>query len=397
MILLSAITIIVELGLAILVGYLLLLTVCAFLAPRRTPAAVVNAPRHRFRILVPAHNEEKLLPALLANLGSLDYARHLYEVHVVADNCSDQTAALGRQGGAVVHERTNLEQRGKGYALNWLIEQLNAGDAVDGDGECAVVVLDADSVISPNFLAVMDERLGRGQRAIQAYYAVRDPGRSWSVSLRYAALAVLHYLRPQGRMVLGGSTGLKGNGMVFAAGILQRYPWSASLTEDIEYHMTLILNGIRVTFAPDAVVWAEMPGTLRGAQTQNVRWERGRMEMLRRYVPLLLDQALRRRSFMLFDAAMEQMIPPFSVLAGASVAALVAALILGHAGATILAIALIVGQIVYTLAGLWLAGAPAAVYRALLYAPALILWKILLYVRVVIGLDKQGWVRTKRD
>jgi len=416
---LQVIVLVFEALLAVLVAYLLLLTAAAVIGARRfKPSArraqPAGAPRTRFLILVPAHNEEKLLPDLLVNLRALDYPEKRYQIHVVADNCTDQTAELARQGGAVVHERTNLELRGKGYALQWLLERIWKA-AIPYD---AVVILDADSIISPNFLRVMDGRLARGERAIQCYYAVRDPDRSWSVALRYAALAVLHYLRPLGRMALGGSVGLKGNGMVFAAGIVRRYPWSASLTEDIEYHMALVLGGERVTFAHDAVVWAEMPGTLADSQSQNVRWERGRLEMVRGYVPKLLAAAWRavrakngRRAYLLFDAAMEQIIPPFSILVGASVLGLLLAFALGGAAALAapgaagglmwagvgLGLGLLLAQAIYTIAGLLLAAAPRRVYLALLAAPVLVVWKIWLYVRVLLGLDRQGWVRTKRN
>jgi cellulose synthase/poly-beta-1,6-N-acetylglucosamine synthase-like glycosyltransferase len=416
---LQVLVLVYEALLAVLVAYLLLLTASAMVGVwRARQAKPLGNSRTRFLILIPAHNEEKLLPDLLANLRALDYPEKRYQIHVVADNCSDNTAELARRGGAVAHERTNLEQRGKGYALQWLLGQIWTA-AIPYD---AVVILDADSIVSPDFLAVMDGRLARGERAIQAYYAVRDPDRSWSVALRYAALAVLHYLRPLGRMALGGSVGLKGNGMVFAANIVRRYPWSASLTEDIEYHMALVLGGERVTFAHDAVVWAEMPGTLADSQSQNVRWERGRLEMVRSYVPKLLAAAwgaLRtkrgKRAYVLFDAAMEQIIPPFSILAGASVLGLFLALFLGAAAALAagrlawqlsggvtwagvgLGLGLLLGQAIYTLAGLRLAAAPRRVYLALLAAPAMIAWKIWLYARVLLGLDRQGWVRTKRN
>ncbi len=387
---------IIEAGLAIVTGYLLLLTACALFAPRRTPARPAQAPRWTFQILVPAHNEEKLLPDLLANLRRLDYPSDLYAVHVVADNCTDRTAEVARQGGAIVHERKNPDLRGKGYALNWLIERL-AVPATSAGRPAAIVIIDADTIISENFLTVMDARLARGDRAIQAYYAVRDPASSWTVSLRYIALAVLHFLRPQGRMVLGGSAGLKGNGMVFCADILARHRWSASLTEDIEYHMALILAGERVAFAPDAVVWAEMPGTLAGSRTQNARWESGRLQMLRDYVPRLLSEAIRRRSFVLFDAAMEQIIPPFSVVVAAAGLSLIVAILLGGPALIWLAAALLLGQALYTFIGLALVEAPARVYLALLTAPALIIWKLWLYARALLKLDGQGWVRTTRN
>lgn len=382
--------------LAALVGYLLLLTAAAWRAPRRTPPAAANARRHRFAILIPAHNEERLLPGLLANLRQLAYPADAVAVHVVADNCTDRTAAVAAAHGATVHERTHATLRGKGYALQWLINRLWE-TAVPPD---AFVILDADSVVSPNFLQVMDARLARGERAVQAYYAVRAPEQSGSAALRYAALAVLHYLRPQGRMRLGASAGLKGNGMVFAADLLRQHAWSASLTEDIEYHMQLILAGERVTFAPDAVVWAEMPDTLAAAHSQNVRWEQGRLDMVRQYVPRLLARACRERNFVLFDAAVEQIIPPFSILAGLSLLGFAAAVVLPTPRRRLsrrLALFTLAGQVVYLFAGLRLAHAPAAAYRALLGAPRFLAWKIALYGRILLGHRAQAWVRTDRN
>src|SRR5215213_2501406 len=195
----------------------------------------------------------------------------------------------------------------------------------------------------------------------------------------------------------GGSGGLKGNGMVFAADILREYHWTASLTEDIEYHMALILGGYRVTFAPDAIVWAEMPSSLKASRTQNVRWERGRQEMLRQYVPRLLRASLARWSFLLFDAAVEQIIPPFSLVAAANVLSLIVAVALQSMPAVLLGVFLLLGQATYILVGLWLSGAPKKVYQALLYAPIFIVWKVWLYLRVLVGLDRKGWTRTARN
>ncbi|EFO82103.1 glycosyl transferase family 2 [Oscillochloris trichoides DG-6] len=381
-----------EIGLKLVVDYLLLLTAAALVAPRTTPLRA-GSPTTRFVIMIPAHNEERLLPQLLHNLAQLDYPNDLYQVHVVADNCTDQTAARGRAAGAIVHERFNQELRGKGYALEWLLEQIwERGDAHD-----AIVILDADSIVSSNFLRVMDSRIARGERVIQAYYAVRAPESSASAGIRAVALTVLHYLRPQGRMVLGGSTGLKGNGMVFVAEILRQHRWTASLTEDIEYHMDLIRAGERAMFAPDAVVWAEMPDSLKASQTQNERWERGRMEMIRNYVPALLREGLRKRSFLLLDAAIEQLIPPFSIVVGMSGLAMIAALISRSRQAIMLAIAIITGQIAYIFTGLALARAPWALYRALLFAPVFLFWKIVLYVRLLLGIKPDDWVRTARN
>ena len=410
--LIQVVLLLIQIILASLVSYLLLLTVAAWYASRQVDSRS-GEQANRFLILVPAHNEERLLPELLANLHQLDYPQSQYAIHVVADNCTDQTAEIARQGGAIAHERVNDQQHGKGFALQWLLQQVQQAE----EPHDAILILDADSIVSPNFLQVMDGRLARGERVIQAYYAVRNPDQSWAVSLRYVALAVLHYLRPLGRTVLGGSVGLKGNGMVFVADILKQHEWSASVTEDIEFHMTLVLAGERVMFAPEAIVEAEMPHTLKGSQTQNTRWEQGRLEVARRYVPTLLrgaGSAIKQkkygRSYLLFDAMMEHIIPPFALLTGLTGLTLFAALILFFITPNdslvnnklglinvLLGSLIVLGQIIYIFYGLHLVHAPRKVYKALLYVPFFIVWKIKVYVQVVLGRGTQGWVRTARN
>ncbi len=383
---------------AMMAGYLLLLTVAAWLAPAKTE--VTETPRHSFAIAIPAHNEELLLPHLLDSLARLDYPPGQVDVHVIADNCSDGTAVCARNAGVTVHARHDAQEIGKGYALQWLIERLR-----DGDHEFdALVIIDADSQVSSNFLTVMDARLSQGARVIQAYYGVMDNADSWSVGLRAAALTAVHYVRPLGRMVVGASAGLKGNGMVFRRESLADYRWSASITEDIEFHMALVLGGERVEFAPDAIVRAEMPTSLRTAYTQNVRWEQGRLQMIRRYVPALISgtrQAVQDRNwsqaFVCCDAVVEHLIPPFSILAVASLGLLVIALFMQSATALGLTALMLLCQLFYLLSGLIMTRAPRKTYLALLYAPFFLLWKILLYGRVLFGLERQGWVRTARE
>ena len=379
-----------EIILAALCAYLLLLALLSLFAPKRT--RLEGAPTTRFAILIPAHNEERLLPDLLASLATLDYAADRCRVYVVADNCTDRTAEIARAAGVRVYTRFNAAL-GKGYALQWLIEQINAA----GERYDACVILDADSVVSSSLLQVMDALLRQGADAIQGYYAVRDMTATWSGNIRFAALTLLHYLRPLGRQVLGLSPGLKGNGMCFTAQVIERFPWSASLTEDIEYHANLILAGRKVVFAPDAIVWAEMPGKLRDSHTQNVRWERGRLQMVRTYVPRLLRQGIRQRRWAPIDAALEQLIPPFSVFVGLMVLALVAGWVFSLGTVARLGWALLAGQSLYVLTGLIIAGAPPKTYLALLGAPFYMLWKIWLYVSVLVGRYRQGWVRTARE
>ncbi|MGE3328614.1 MAG: glycosyltransferase family 2 protein, partial [Acidimicrobiia bacterium] len=256
---------------AAIAAYLTTLTALAWRAQRAHRSVPTRTePTTRFAVLVPAHNESSLIAETVSKLRLLDYPTDLFAVHVVADNCTDATAALATEAGAITHER--FGNPGKGPALEWLVGRVLS----DKPNVDAFVIVDADSVLNGSFLQVMDVRLRAGDRVIQAYYGVKEPEASVAVATRYAALAARHYLRPAARDLLNGSVGLFGNGMVFAADVLRGRALTGHLTEDIELHINLVLSGERVAFAGDAQVTAEMPVGLDAAQSQNERWERGR-------------------------------------------------------------------------------------------------------------------------
>src|SRR6185436_1066660 len=212
-----------------------------------------------------------------------------------------------RTFGARVYERFDEVERAKGFALRWLLAQLRA----DGVAYEAFVVLDADSVVEPNLLRAFDARLATGSRVLQAYYSVLNAQASAVAGLRYAALAALHFVRPLGRSALGLSVGLKGNGMCFSAPVLEQFAWNwFTLAEDVEFHLALVRAGVRVDFAWETCVRADMPVTLAQATSQNQRWEGGRLQLLRSVVPGLLLDGIRKVSPMRLDAAIEQVIPP---------------------------------------------------------------------------------------
>jgi 1,2-diacylglycerol 3-beta-glucosyltransferase len=396
------------------VGYLFLLTVMALFAARTSPDRTAGQWKH-FAFLIPAHNEEQLLPDLLKSIRQADYPAGQFDIHVIADNCEDRTAEIAAAYGAKVHLRFNKTLIGKPYALQWGFQEIQAS----GLQYDAYIIVDADSTISANFLQVMNRQLCSGANVIQAYYGVRDPELSWNIGLRYAALVVLHFLRPQGRMVLGGSAGLKGNGMIFTQDILARFPWPASVTEDIEYHMMLLLNGYTVKFAPDASVWGEMPVKFDQSQSQLDRWEYGRVEMARKYVPQLLKAAGAaaakgkiQRAFACLDAAMEHLIPPFSLLFSATFLILfvdLALLLISQRfpGATLSAglswvnaaigLFLIAAQGIYLLSGLIMVRAPLVIYKQLLFVPVFVIRKIGQYIKLRFGKKQLSWVKTERN
>jgi cellulose synthase/poly-beta-1,6-N-acetylglucosamine synthase-like glycosyltransferase len=368
--------------------------------PRKRPRSVDHRCSTRFAVLVPAHNEEIGIRETLDSFHALRYPAELFSVHVVADNCADQTARVVEESGWEVHERSDREHAGKGPALNWLLDRvLSRGDEVD-----AVVIVDADTTLDVDFLTEMDTALRAGASVAQGYYSVRDPDTSPATAFRFAALACRHHLRALGRTRLGGSCGLYGNGMVFKTGLLTTHRWSGHLVEDAELQNELLLAGHLVRYVPDAVVWAEMPTTTPGATSQNERWERGRVEIARRYLPALVRRTIagpNRRAA--GDAVLDHLVPPLSVLGALEVAAMILAAAARLASpkrfrwALVASMAAIMAVTGHVVAGLASVHAPRHYYTSLLREPKIILWKVLLWVRVVTPRSRVTWERTRRN
>jgi len=393
------------LGEALIAGpilYLSVVTVAALAASTRAegrPAAQLPANDDElphFAVIVPAHDEEPVLGKLLANLTELNYPPARREVIVVADNCADRTAEIARAaGGALVYEREHATLRGKGYALRWIFERLDA----EGRVYDAYVVVDADSVVAPDFLAALAAEIGRGARALQAANTVWNTTAAPSTVIRWLALTLMNHVRPLGRNALGFSSTLNGNGMCLTRAVLEQYPWRAfGLTEDRQYYLTLVEHGERVRYVPGAVVRSVMPTTFAQMRTQDVRWGadapgESRWKVARR----LVAAGLRARDRARVEAAMEHITPPLSVLVASCALALIAAVALRWLPGLAVALALCAGLIIYLGSAFYLLRPPRAAYKALLYAPGFVVWK--LWVFFVLRRSRRHtaeWVRTTR-
>jgi 1,2-diacylglycerol 3-beta-glucosyltransferase len=377
-------------------------------AASRRPAPLSLAPPLLLAVVVPAHNEELVLAGTLASLTVQSYPPDCFQIVVVADNCTDGTAAIARLHGASVLERSSQTERGKGYALNHAIAHLLAQPLVAD----AFIIVDADTVAAPDFLRRMSARISqnqdpRGFGAWQGRYGVLNSGDGWRAALMTAAFDLVNYVKPLGRDRLGLSAGLKGNGMAFTAPLAAALPWpGGSLTEDLDYGLELARRfNLRVQYVPEARVQAQMPATASQAASQRKRWEQGRFGLVRERALPLLGEGMRRRSSLLLDAAWDLLTPPLAELGALSLAFFGltvfgrAAHLLPHPAFWISASLFgLLGLMVYVLGGLRVAGAGREAYAALLRAPFYAAWKIALLLtgRKPAKNTAEEWVRTER-
>ena len=373
--------------------YLAFLGAVTLVARPKTPVSRRGTGSLGFAILVPAHNEAELVGGTVDRLLRLRHPADRVSVHVVADNCTDDTAAVARERGACVHERTDARRRGKGAALNWLADQVFSEiPRVD-----AFVVVDADSELSNDFVGVMSDHLRAGDQTIQALHLVAVSEDRPLIRIRELAFHLGNHLRPLAHTILGGSSGLHGTGMCFAADIARRYRWSeSSVVEDGELFLRLVRDGHRVALATGATVRQTVPASFAGAGAQAVRWERVRFDHFVAGARLAAQGARRRNPSALF-AGLSILVPPTAVLATAGGLAIVMGALVGSAALAVLGAVALVALVGYAARGAALAGmAPRVLLRILLWAPPYAIWKLYVVALAATGTGRGEWARSTR-
>lgn len=270
---------------------LLVAAVSAMTGSRRT--ALPARPENRFLIVIPAHDEREGIARTVESCRAQDYPAELFGVLVIADNCTDETAALAEAAGAEVLVRNTPDRRSKGYALEYLIERLRETGRFDATD--ALVVIDADTLATPDLLLKFDAKIREGNDWVQCYDTVGNPDASWRTRLMTYAFALVNGVVPYGLGRLGVSSPLNGNGMCLTTRGLRRVPWRAyGLVEDYEFSWIVRRAGEHVAFVPDAAVLATMlEKGGEAAANQRRRWELGRKDVKRRiFGEILRDRGM---------------------------------------------------------------------------------------------------------
>lgn len=258
--------------------------------------------RHSYAALICARNEEQVIAALIESLHRQTYDTDKLHIFVLADNCTDDTAAVARSAGAKVYERHDRRHIGKGYALEALLRHL-ARDYPEGfDG---YFVFDADNVLKADYIEQMDRVFSEGHDVVTSYRNSKNYGDNW-ISAGYALwfLRESRYLN-QARFLLRTSCAVSGTGFLFSRKVrdeLGGWPFHM-LTEDIEFSIHQIVKGRRIAFCADAELYDEQPVTFSQSWRQRMRWSRGYLQVFGGYGRELVRGAF-RGSFSCFDMSM---------------------------------------------------------------------------------------------
>jgi cellulose synthase/poly-beta-1,6-N-acetylglucosamine synthase-like glycosyltransferase len=281
---------------------------------------------HKYAVLICARNESAVIAQLIQSIRNQDYPSKLVTIFVAADNCTDDTARIARENGAIVYERFNREYVGKGYAMQFLLDHIvrdYGEDTFDG-----YFVFDADNVLKHDYISRMNETFSDGYNITTSYRNSKNYGDNW-ISAGYGLwfLRESQYLN-HARMLLGASCAVSGTGFLFSREVLKHYGgWKFFLlTEDIEFSVANIIRGETIGYCKDAVLYDEQPINFRQSCRQRMRWAKGYLQVFRKYGFQLFCGIFGKNGFSCFDMCMNIM--PAMVLSIFSVLFNVTALIL---------------------------------------------------------------------
>lgn len=249
---------------------------------------------HRFAVLIAARNEETVINHLIDSINTQTYDQGEVTVFVVADNCTDQTAACARKMGAIVYERFDQTKIGKGHAMEFLLNQMEK-DYAPFDG---YFVFDADNVLDQNYILEMNKTFSDGYDIITSYRNSKNYGDNW-ISSGYAIwfLWESEFLN-RGRMLLGTSCAVSGTGFFFSRRIIEKYGgWKFFLlTEDIQFTVDNVLSGEKIGYCSQAMLYDEQPVKFQQSFRQRMRWAKGFFQVFHRYGLDLFKGSLQRNT-----------------------------------------------------------------------------------------------------
>ena len=352
---------------------------------RRNQDSVARAPQ-RLMVIIPSHNEELCIARCVASLAAA--AGSADDVLVIAHNCTDATAERALSAGARVEVVNDLTLAGKGHALK------HGFDYAFGPGKAdAVMIVDADSTVSPNITRVVLQHLASSP-VVQCRYQVRNYQASWRTGLTSLAFIGINVVRARGRDKLGLSCGIFGNGFAMRREVLNDVAYDAhSIVEDMEFHLSLVEHGYKVRFIEEACVLGDMPLTASTSASQHSRWEGGRIRLLRDW-GLRLVRGIARGKLALSEPLTDLLGLPLAleVFSLGILLLYPTPLTRGYVLAAFAVILLHLAVVVQV------SPDRKGSLRALLLSPAYLFWRITMLTSAVRASGKGAtWVRTTRD
>lgn len=289
---------------SLLYFYQIIYVIVGLIVDQRKHAPKTADVLHRYGVLIAARNESSVIAELIKSVKNQNYPSELIDIFVVADNCTDNTAEIARNAGAIVFERFNKTLIGKGYALDFAFKHIYAMEDKSYDG---YFVFDADNLLDENYIAEMNKTFDNGYRVVTSYRNSKNYDNTW-ISAGYS----LWFLREakflnNARMALNTSCAISGTGFLVSDEIIRKNDgWKYYLlTEDIEFSIDNVIKGEKIGYCSTAKLYDEQPCTFVQSWRQRLRWSKGFYQVFGKYgARLIKGFGNRQTSFSCYDMFM---------------------------------------------------------------------------------------------
>ena len=307
---------ILYIALTVLYFYQFIYIVIALIGDKKKKLDTYEAKKlHKFAFIIAARNEQAVIGNLINSIKQQNYPAELIDVIVVADNCTDDTAQIAREHGAICYERFNNMLVGKGYALDYcfnkIVEQFGDYTAYDG-----YFIFDADNVIVKNYVKEMNKVFDRGYNVITSYRNSKNYDTNWITS-GYSLWFIREakYLNNP-RMMLKTSCAVSGTGFLVNSSIIKKNNgWKFNLlTEDIQFSVVNILEGEKIGYCESAMFYDEQPTTFKQSWNQRMRWSKGFYQVMFRYGRELIAMMFKKREMFVSCYDMFMTLAPATLL-----------------------------------------------------------------------------------
>ena len=276
--------------------YQFIISICSLINFKDKP--IIEEKNNRFMAIIPAHNEEAVIENLISSLKKQNYPKELYDIYVIADNCTDNTAKIAKDAGAIVYERFDSMHKTKGAALKWFLAQKIVEDA-PYDAFC---IFDADNIVDVDFIKNMNKKLCQGETVVQGYRDIKNPTDSWitaGYAIFYWTMNRFYHLA---RYNIGLSPLINGTGFMVRFDQVKPDGWNTkTLTEDIEFSLKQIIKGKKLGWARDAIVYDEQPVGFKQSWSQRSRWTVGHIQCMQEYTTQLAKAVKEKKTVMNLD------------------------------------------------------------------------------------------------
>lgn len=288
------------LGVAFLfyVGYYLITSIGIF-KKRKKVTNNNDDKKNFFAVIIAARNEENVIGKLIDSLKKQSYPSEYFDIYVIVNNCTDNTAIEAKKAGAKVISCTEKVST-KGEVLKYTFDLFKDNNKID-----AYAIFDADNIVHHDFLAKMNDMINSGYSVAQGFRDTKNISDNWLTS----SYAILYYFQSlflnESRYNMGRSSFLNGTGFVIKKEVIDKHGFNPkTVTEDVEFTAMCAINNEKIGFATDAITYDEQTNSFDVSWKQRKRWSFGTMECLREYFPTLLKKGIKERNFECFDVGL---------------------------------------------------------------------------------------------